>query len=197
MPKPVIDDIEYPLAASVGAAIRFTHRAFAQDLQAHLAEHHVNVGMWFFLRTLWEEDGLTQRELSRRVGAMEPTTVQQLRKMEDLGLIVRRRSTADRRKVHVHLTRAARALRRQLLPYAVDVNAAALAGLKVHEIEALQATLAKIRNNLQQRQSAREKPPDTAASAARAARRQARLEDTSANASVPAANRHTRKRNGP
>ena len=146
----------FPLAASVGAAIRYTHRAFAQDLQAHLAQHHVTVGMWFFLRTLWEEDGLTQRELSRRVGAMEPTTVQQLHKMEQQGLIERRRSTADRRKVHVHLTRAGRALRAPLLPYAAAVNEAALDGLSAQQIAALKATLAHIQANLLKRQIARD-----------------------------------------
>ncbi len=150
------EDPAFPLAASVGAAIRFTHRAFAQDLQAHLARHHVTVGMWFFLRTLWEEDGLTQRELSRRVGAMEPTTVQQLHKMEQQGLIERRRSTADRRKVHVHLTRAGRALRAPLLPYATAVNEAALEGLSSQEIAALKKTLARIQTNLLQRQLARD-----------------------------------------
>ena len=156
-PSALDDDAEFPLAASVGAAIRFTHRAFAQDLQAHLAQHRVTVGMWFFLRSLWEEDGLTQRELSGRVGAMEPTTVQQLRKMELQGLIERRRSTADRRKVHVHLTRAGRALRTQLLPYAATVNAAALTGLSVREIAALKTTLARIQANLLGRQLARER----------------------------------------
>lgn len=146
----------FPLAASVGAAIRFTHRAFAQDLQAHLARHHVTVGMWFFLRTLWEEDGLTQRELSRRVGTMEPTTVQQLHKMEEQRLIERRRSTADRRKVHVHLTRAGRALRAQLLPYAAAVNDAALEGLDAREVAALKSTLARIQANLLRRQAERD-----------------------------------------
>ncbi len=150
------DDAAFPLAASVGAAIRYTHRAFAQDLQAHLAQHHVTVGMWFFLRTLWEEDGLTQRELSRRVGAMEPTTVQQLHKMEQQGLIERRRSIADRRKVHVHLTRAGRALRAPLLPYAAAVNGAAVHGLTAQEIAALKKTLVRIQANLLQRQLARD-----------------------------------------
>ena len=153
------NDIDYPLAASVGAMIRFTHRAFAQDLQAHLARHHVTVGMWFFLRSLWEEDGLTQRELSQRVGAMEPTTGQQLRKMERLGLIERRRSITDRRKVHVHLSRMGRSLRAQLLPYAKDVNRAALVDLTASEVRTLKRILTRVTANLRQRQAARDSTP--------------------------------------
>ncbi len=55
-PARVRNAIDFPLNASIGALIRFTHRAFADDLQAHLLEHRVNVGMWYFLRALWEQD---------------------------------------------------------------------------------------------------------------------------------------------
>lgn len=146
---------DFPLAASVGAAVRRTHRAFAEDLQARLAVHAVNVGMWYFLRILWEEDGLTQRELARRIGVSEPTAAQQLARMARQGLIERRPSRADRRKLHVHLSAAGRALRRELLPYAVEVNAAALAGIGAREIAALRATLDKICANLATRQATR------------------------------------------
>jgi DNA-binding MarR family transcriptional regulator len=148
--------IDLPLDASIGALIRFTHRAFADDLQTHLLEHRVNVGMWYFLRALWEEDGLTQRELSRLIGVTEPTALQQLRKMQADGLIERRPSQSDRRKVHIYLTRQGRALRSKLMPYAMEVNAAALDGLDSREIGQLQLTLQKVRGNLQRRNTDRE-----------------------------------------
>jgi len=154
-PARVRNAIDFPLDASIGALIRFTHRAFADDLQAHLLQHRVNVGMWYFLRALWEKDGLTQRELSRLIGVTEPTALQQLRKMQADGLIERRPSQQDRRKIHIHLTRRGRALRRKLVPYAVEVNGAALEGLELREIEQLRRTLQKVRNNLQQRESNR------------------------------------------
>ena len=143
--------IDFPLEASIGALIRFTHRAFADDLQAHLLEHRVNVGMWYFLRVLWEEDGFTQRELSRLIGVTEPTALQQLRKMQADGLIERRPSQHDRRKVNIFLTREGRLLRRKLMPYAMEVNAAALEGLDQREITQLHETLHKVRDNLQRR----------------------------------------------
>ncbi len=154
--------VEFPLEDSIGALIRLTHRAFAEDLQTHLSAHEVNVGMWYFLRSLWEEDGITQRELSRRVGVSEPTTLQQLRKMETEGLIERCPSTADRRKMHVHLTRYGRALRRKLLPYARDVNAAGLDGFSANEISELRTALNRIRHNLQRREATRAVSPNPA-----------------------------------
>ena len=150
------DELHYPLTASVGAVLRMTHLAYAQDLQNYLATHEIPFGMWFYLRALWEEDGITQRELSRRVGATEPTTAQQLNNMERSGLVERRRSETDRRQSHVHLTRAGRALKKRLLPYAVEVNATALEGLSAKEISLLCDLLGRMRANLERRQQARE-----------------------------------------
>ena len=152
----VRDELQFPLSASVGALLRMTHLAYVQDLQNHLAAHDIPFGMWFYLRALWEEDGITQRELSRRVGATEPTTAQQLANMERSGLVERKRPDADRRQSRVHLTRAGRALKKRLLPYAVDVNANALAGLSATEIAQLRDLLGRIRTNLERRQQARD-----------------------------------------
>ncbi|MBV9523646.1 MAG: MarR family transcriptional regulator [Alphaproteobacteria bacterium] len=138
----------YPLSFSIGAAIRLTHRQFAQLLQERLAPYDIPVGMWFFFRALWEEDGLTQRQLSQRVGSMEQTTVEQLKNMERRGYVERRRSLDDRRKIHVHLTASGCALKNRLLPFAREVNEIALAGLSDGEIGFLRLVLERIRGNL-------------------------------------------------
>ena len=64
-------------------------RALVRALQMRLAEHDVSFGHWTFLRILWESDGLTQRELSREAGVMEPTTFAALKAMEARGYVVR------------------------------------------------------------------------------------------------------------
>ena len=66
---------------------RFAHlvkdagRGLTRALQMRLTEHSVSFGHWTFLRILWVEDGLTQRELSERAGLMEPTTFSALKAM--------------------------------------------------------------------------------------------------------------------
>ena len=149
--RPEFDD---PLEFSVGYLLRATYRSFAQDLQRYLAPYAIPMGMWYFLRALWQEDGLTQRALSQRVGSMEPTTVEQLRNMERRGFIERRRSDADRRKIHVFLTAEGRALRAKLLPYATEVNDSALGGLSEGEIGFLRLVLSRMKENLDARQIA-------------------------------------------
>jgi len=149
------DSVRFPMEQSIGTQIRRTHRLFAQDLQAALAPYDVPVGMWYFLRVLWEEEGLTQREISDRVGATAPTSVEQLRNIEARGWIFRKPSEADRRKLHYHVTEAGRALEQQLLFYAAEVNKAALAGLTEGEIGFLRLALLRIQDNLIRREAAR------------------------------------------
>jgi MarR family transcriptional regulator, organic hydroperoxide resistance regulator len=144
-------DFDYPLDESVGYLLRATYRSFAQDLQRRLGPYEIPMGMWYFLRALWQEDGLTQRELSQRVGSMEPTTVEQLRNMETRGLVERRRSENDRRKIHVFLTPQGRALRTRLLPHAADVNEDALKGFGEGEIGFLRTLLTRMKQNLDTR----------------------------------------------
>jgi MarR family transcriptional regulator, organic hydroperoxide resistance regulator len=144
----VLEDDILPPSRSVGYLVRQTHRAFTRALQARIAPHGVSIGMWFFLRALWQEDGVSQRELSQRVGMMEPTTASALNNMERKGFVRRVRNRSDRRIVNVFLTERGRALRRELLPLAVEVNAAALRGLAVGEVAQLRALLGKIQARL-------------------------------------------------
>jgi DNA-binding MarR family transcriptional regulator len=119
-----------PSDDSVGYVVRDVHRAFSRSLQSKIAAHGVSMGQWFFLRALWDEDGLTQRELSQRVGMMEPTTVTALNSMERRGLVERVRNPHDRRKVNIYLTPKGRSLREVLLPCAAEVSDLATRGIE-------------------------------------------------------------------
>jgi DNA-binding MarR family transcriptional regulator len=123
-------------------------RAFDRSLQVRLAAHGVPLGHWSFLRVLWRTDGLTQRELSREAGVMEPTTFAALKSMASRGLVVRRRLAGNRRNVHVFLTAKGRALERKLVPLAVEVNRLAVAGVRPAAIAATRRTLRAVLENL-------------------------------------------------
>ena len=143
--------IELPPERSVGYALRETFRAFSRLLTSRISAHGVTIGQWYFLRVLWEEDGLTQRELSQRVGMMEPTTVTALNGMERRGYVRRVRNSTDRRKVNVFLTQKGRSLRNNLLPHAVEVNEIATEGVAPEEIERLRKVLRGMKANLERK----------------------------------------------
>ena len=127
--------------------IRESSRALTRALTARLARQGVSFGHWQFLRILWEQDGLTQRELSAGAGVAEPTTAAALKAMEKLGYITRRQVPENRKNVYVHLTAKGKALRAKLEPLAVEVNRLAVRGVPAGDVEATRRTLGKLMEN--------------------------------------------------
>jgi DNA-binding MarR family transcriptional regulator len=123
-------------------------RALVRALQARLVEHDVSFGHWTFLRVLWEQDGLTQRELSREAGVMEPTTFTALQALERLGYVERRQLPENRKNVYVHLTPKGRALKDKLVPLAEEVNRVAVDGIDAAQLSAARAVLLAVIENL-------------------------------------------------
>jgi MarR family transcriptional regulator, organic hydroperoxide resistance regulator len=123
-------------------------RGFSRSLQARLREHSVLYGHWTFLRILWQTDGLTQRQLSEQAGVAEPTTFSALKTMENLGYLTRQKLPDNRKQVRVFLTPKGVALRTVLVPFAIDVNRIALAGITQEDISATRRTLLAMIENL-------------------------------------------------
>jgi DNA-binding MarR family transcriptional regulator len=141
-------EADLPFDESIGYQIRTTHRAMQRFLQFKIAPHGITLGMWYFLRALWHEDGLTQRELSNRAGTMEPTTLSAILIMEKKGLVRRVRNRDDRRKWHIHLTPKGRALKSKLLPLAREVVDTAVQNLARGEVAQLLKALAEVQNSV-------------------------------------------------
>ncbi|HTP78043.1 MAG TPA: MarR family winged helix-turn-helix transcriptional regulator [Rhizomicrobium sp.] len=143
---PSFEYYENPLN-SIGYLLRIAFRSFSRALERRTLPAGVTSGQWRFLRVLWAEDGLTQIELSRRVGMREPTTVAAVNGLERAGYVVRRKSATDRRKVHVHLTARAKRLKAKLIPFVAEVNALGLKGLSAQNATVLRKSLLKIIDN--------------------------------------------------
>jgi DNA-binding MarR family transcriptional regulator len=142
------DADDLPHGESDGYLVRDAHRAFQRLLEKRIAPHGVTRGQWYFLRVLWTEDGLSQRELSGRVGMMEPTTVIALRSMEKTGLIRRVRSRDDRRKTLVWLTPKAKRMRSSMLKLARGINDDANIGIDRNDIAVFRRVIAQMTANL-------------------------------------------------
>jgi len=144
------DEELLPFEKSIGYQIRTTNRLMTRYLQQKIMPHGVTIGMWYFLRVLWRQDGLTQRELSQIVGTMEPTTLTAIKSMERRGLVRREKNGTDRRKINIFLTEEGRALRDELLPLAKEVVDEAVEGFSDRERAAFLEYLAAIQKNVLQ-----------------------------------------------
>lgn len=140
-----------PLENSFGYQIRATHRLFQRYLQSKIEPYGVTIGMWYFLRVLWNGDGLTQRELSLRIGTMEPTTLAALRSMERNGFIRRERNADDRRRINVFLTDLGRSLEADLLPLAKKVVEDSVRGISNQDQEELLQILSTMQRNISEK----------------------------------------------
>jgi DNA-binding MarR family transcriptional regulator len=147
-PRPRPSD-ELRLSESIGYQVRITHHALQRLLQARIAPHGITLGMWYFLRALWNEDGLTQSELSRRIGTSEPTALIAIKTMEKRGLVRRARVDKDRRKRRVYLTAKAGRLEAELIPIVRDVVDIANRSFSASELSQVLRMLGSIRLNVQ------------------------------------------------
>ena len=137
----------YPVSESIGHLINLTHRQIQPLLEERVREYGVSYGTWFFLRALWEEDGVSQAALAERVGASQPTTLAALRKLAGLGLVALKDDRADRRKFRVMLTAKGRALHEVLIPRVAEINGVVLRGLSPSEVNELRRMLKLIQKN--------------------------------------------------
>jgi len=136
------------LENSIGYLARIVFRSFSRLLERGTLTQDVSAGQWRFLRQLWREDGITQRELSERVGMREPTTVVALKGLEKAGLITRTKTDSDRRKTFIYLTPHAKKLELILAPMNAEVHEIATQGMTDAEVEQLQSLLRRVIDNL-------------------------------------------------
>ena len=133
--------------------VRDAGRAFNKRLQVRLQKNNVSFGHWTFLRILWTSDGLTQKELSDLAGVMEPTTFSAIQAMEALCYVVRKQKRDNRKNMYVYLTTKGRALKKALVPLAVDVNHVAVHGVSQAELLTTRKVLLKVIENLAQEEA--------------------------------------------
>ena len=82
--------------------------------QRDLRRHQISPPLLLILRLLESQPGLTMVDLARVLGISVPTMQSRMGRLEELGLISRRRSTRDRRKVPTELSRRGRTLLRRV-----------------------------------------------------------------------------------
>ncbi len=135
---------------SLGYIVNHAARLFADALARRIRSHGVTIGQFPLLLALWEAEGLSQAELSRRLHIEAATTTNTLRRMERDGLVERRPDPRDRRTTRVHLTSRGRALEGPLSGAAKTVNASAIRGLSTEEAAELHRLLGKMTASLEE-----------------------------------------------
>lgn len=136
---------------SLGYQVNHLARLMELRLRDRIAATGVVPGQFAQLLALFEEDGLSQRELGLRVHVDPSTMAHTLRRMERDGLVQRDVDPADRRRVVVTLTDHARSLEAALVAAAEETNAAATHGLsrtaQRHLLELVGSVIAQLQSD--------------------------------------------------
>lgn len=115
--------------ASAGYLVNHVARLFASGLQDRIAPLGVTIGQFPILLELWVKDGVTQRELLKKLALEQATLANTLNRMERDSLIVRRKHPSDARSQQIWLTPKGRMPRDEAYQAANAQNEQSLAPL--------------------------------------------------------------------
>ena len=121
--------------------------AMRTGLSRELAAFNVTSAQWAILEACYEGEADTLTSLSRVVPIDSASISRQVDRLARAGLVLRRRSTRDRRLVNLSLTDAGSRLVPELMQRVQANNAKFLAGIAEHEQQAVLRTLQRMLDN--------------------------------------------------
>lgn len=133
---------------SLGYQIGLLGRLYDRRLQDMLKAYGVAPGQFAPLVMLFEQDGLTQAELCRRVKVEQPTMANTLQRMERDGLIRRKGDAGDKRRALVYLTARAREMQAKIMEGARAVSGQTVKGLTAADQDDMFRLVARMVENL-------------------------------------------------
>jgi homoprotocatechuate degradation regulator HpaR len=93
-----------------------TRERLMERFRPILNQHGVTEQQWRVIRALLDVDALEPREIGDICRISSPSLAGMLARMDDLGLVVRKRPAHDQRRVRVSLTAKSRALAARVAP---------------------------------------------------------------------------------
>jgi MarR family transcriptional regulator, organic hydroperoxide resistance regulator len=132
---------DWHLLSQFSQVFRAVSDSFADQADMHRAQG-------VLLCILKERDGMTQSEIADQLSVQGATITNMLQRMEDSGLVTRRRDTADNRLVRVYLTDDGRAKEQAVHEQFVRLEATIFAGISGENRELLRQLLRQMVENM-------------------------------------------------
>lgn len=139
---------DFKIDDSLGFIINKVKGKLQNELLQKFKEDDITPEAWAILNFLWEEDGVTPKELADLTFKDKPNTNRILGNLQKKGLITRSPHPTDRRAYQIFLTDAGRDLRVILVPKAISLLEKATRTIDEDKIKEMKILLNKIYNNL-------------------------------------------------
>jgi MarR family transcriptional regulator, organic hydroperoxide resistance regulator len=134
--------------SDVFATIGATVRAVRARLDRSLQDAGLRLGQYMLLRLLWEQDGLTPRELAEGLDVEMPTVTRTAQRLLRDGFVRREAHPEDARSVRIYLTPRGREQRERAGRILARETEHALHGLTPSERHDLIALMERITENV-------------------------------------------------
>jgi DNA-binding MarR family transcriptional regulator len=133
-------------------------RLITREYTPLLEKLGITYPQYLVLMALWETDGLTVQDITKRLFLNTNTVTPLLKRLEAQGLVHRQRSTEDERQVIVTLTSEGNALREQASTVPADlVESLRSDEITVEDLQVLVSQLNRIIGHLSQHSAADER----------------------------------------
>lgn len=132
---------DWELLAQVSQAFRAASDAFMDQVDMHRAQA-------FLLCRLFEKNGMTQSEIAQQLSVQGATITKMLQRMEETGLVTRRRDSDDNRLVRVYLTDAGQDKERAINQQFTNLEEAIFVGIGPEDRLVLRRLLQQILANM-------------------------------------------------
>lgn len=129
---------------SFGWLINVIANKASKDFDTELKKHGLTIALWPTLMCLWEEEGVTQRDIALKSKVESSTTTRTLDKLVALKLVERRDDPNSRRSFRIYLTDEGKALKTELLPVPLSINTDLLSSLEAEEQQEMIRLLQKM-----------------------------------------------------
>lgn len=140
--------MHFKLDDSLGFILNKVNTKLKNELFQQLKENDVTPEQWAILNCLWEQEGITPKELADMTFKDKPNTNRILEKLIMKGLVVRQPHPVDKRAFQVFLTDNGWSLREQLIPKVVHLLDKVTVGMEKHKVAELKKMLNQIYDNI-------------------------------------------------
>lgn len=137
---------------SIGFLINRTGRKISHFLMGYFHQYDITTEQWGVLNKLGEEDGISQKDLAKRVEKDQTNVTRILDQLERKGLIMRMPNKEDRRSFLTYLTDEGRSVIKKLAPIEEEALSIATSQIPAEKLTELRQILIQITENINQRE---------------------------------------------
>lgn len=140
--------MDFRLEESLGFILNKTNTKLKNQLFQRFKEDDITPEQWSVLTCLWEQEGVSPKELADLIYKDKPNTNRILEKLQAKGLIQRKLHPTDRRAYQIYLTERGWAIKDKLIAKATQLQDEVTAGMEQEKVEEMKRLLNHMYANL-------------------------------------------------